>query len=410
MHTAGIIAEYNPFHNGHLYHLNETRRLTGADYIIAVMSGDFVQRGTPAIIDKYTRARMALLSGADLVLELPVGISCGSAEYFASGAVKLLDSLGVVDTLSFGSESGSLIPFEETAAILSDEPISYRIHLQELLKSGRSFPKARKEALLSYLSDTRQNTQIYNHFFDTPNNILGIEYCKALSALSSGIRPLTIRRKGEGYHSTSLQTEMGSASAIRALVERDQTADPDTILARQMPETVLDLFMKTISKYGTLHADDFSLLLKYKLMQENAETLTSYLDVSRELSNRIYAKLNDFTDITGFIGLLKTRELTYTRISRCLLHILLNIRAIPNVFYGRILGFRREAQPLLSAIKKEGAIPLLSKAADADKLLDTQAADIFRQDIFAANLYESVAANKQNRSFRHEYTRQLEII
>ena len=214
MKTAGIIAEYNPFHRGHEYQIQYTKEKLGADYVIVTMSGDYVQRGTPALISKHLRAEMALRCGADLVLEMPVSVSTASAEAFAMGGVSLLDSLGVVDMLCFGSESGEISTLQKLAEILVKEPDEYKHLLKSFLSQGLSFPTARSQALTEYLKAvcrlTKANTVEDSATFssnaarilNTPNNILGIEYCKALLRLNSKIQPVTIRREGMGYHDT----------------------------------------------------------------------------------------------------------------------------------------------------------------------------------------------------------------
>lgn len=243
MKVTGIIAEYNPFHNGHKYHIEKAKELTGADYVIVVMSGNFTQRGIPAFTDKYTRTRMALSCGADLVLELPLYYAAGSAEYFATGAVSLLDRLGVVDSLCFGSECGNIDALMHVASVLYNEPDSYKKLLQDALKSGQNYPAARHNALLQYLSmqpserdavngnaidcDTVACAAItdvtdYEQILSSPNNILGIEYCKALLKLNSSITPYTIRREGGGYNDDTLSAVNSSALAIRtALSSKD---------------------------------------------------------------------------------------------------------------------------------------------------------------------------------------------
>ena len=229
MKVVGVIAEYNPFHLGHAFHLAQARRLTGADYVIAAMSGNYVQRGAPAMFDKFTRARAALENGADLVLELPLSTAAGSAEYFASGAVSLLQHTGVVTDLCFGSECGELSLLEYPAKILADEPFAYRELLKRLLKSGAPYPKARAEALRQY--DSRISADILKE----PNNLLGLEYLKAVRRSGGKIRPHTIRRIGSGYHGQQLHdTHPASAGSIRrALLQSGGHFTPD--ICRQLP-------------------------------------------------------------------------------------------------------------------------------------------------------------------------------
>ena len=210
MKVVGIIAEYNPFHKGHEYQIRYAREILGADYIVVAMSGDFVQRGAPALMEKHLRAEMALLGGADLILEMPVQTATASAEGFAAGGVSLLDGLGVVDELCFGSECGDTETLMNIAQILIKEPFEYRKLLQQNLRTGMSFPAARSSALIRYMRE--KATSVHNTFgvssehieliLSSPNNILGIEYCKALLRLNSRILPHALLRKGCGYHDT----------------------------------------------------------------------------------------------------------------------------------------------------------------------------------------------------------------
>ncbi|MGI6093948.1 MAG: nucleotidyltransferase [Lachnospiraceae bacterium] len=408
MKIAGLIAEYNPFHKGHLYHMEKAKEITGADCCIAVMSGNYVQRGAPAVFDKYLRARMALSCGLDMILELPVHFACGSAEYFASGAVSLLNQLGCIDYLCFGSESGSLQLFGEISALLAEESSFYRDALQNGLRRGLSFPAARKLAIF----DCAQKKEISSadneleEFLSSPNNILGLEYCKAIIRQKASILPVTITRKGCGYHSPKTGDSFSSASAIRSLLEKgDSISDANP----SMPLSAYDLMVNHLYLNGPVTADDFSLLLKYKLMEEQQGSLMEYWDMTEELASRIYRHLNSFTSYTGFVRLLKTKDLTYTRISRALLHTVLGIQkdTLPDrAKYARILGFGKNTTAL-KAIKNHTAIPIITKAADAPRLLDPEALPLWEQDIHAANLYETVAAHKFQRKFVHEYQQGL---
>ena len=229
MRIVGIIAEYNPFHQGHAYQIKKVRELTQADFILVSMSGNFVQRGAPAMFDKYTRAHAALLSGADLVLELPVSIATGSAEAFARGGVRLLHDTGIVTDLCFGSECGDLSSLERLAAFLAEEPTDYKLYLQDGLKQGLSFPAAREQAVR--LSDPYLPAELLG----MPNNLLGLEYLKALHLYGSSIRPFTIQREGSGYHDTDVSSgQYSSASAIRAELIRSGGHFSEELLA-QLP-------------------------------------------------------------------------------------------------------------------------------------------------------------------------------
>lgn len=386
MKVTGIIAEYNPFHQGHAYHLSKARELTGADRVLVVMGGNFMQRGEPAIIDKYTRTEMALRNGADLVLELPAASATGSAEYFAEGAVELLDASGVVNELCFGSELGELEPLEKAAELLLEEPEDYQELLRAELKKGKTFPEARETALSAFLPE--------QSLLASPNNILAIEYIKALKRRKSSIRPLTIQRLGS-YHgedgqpagaphtvSGNLPESFASASTIRCQLhtlekqivtscEQPAFGSLMTALAKELPPSSFGLLKDVLLADRLVQAEDFSLPLHYRLMQAKEPLEFSvYLDVSEELSRRIYSLRQEFTGWNAFLDLVRTRQYTRSRVSRALLHILLDIRqeeVLPPTHL-RVLGFRREASDLLSKIKKKSRLPLITKAAGHPEL------------------------------------------
>lgn len=457
MKTAGIIVEYNPFHNGHKFHIEETRKATGADFIIAVMSGNFVQRGACALLDKYTRTQMALSCGADLVLELPVLFATGSAGDFASGAVSLLDKLGVVDAICFGSECGDIDMLQRAAAILAEEPPKFSFELQLGLKQGSSFPNARASALKACLSAgcanpcapaaSRSFTMAYdpaagNDFLLSPNNILGIEYCTALRKRNSPVRAYTIRREGAGYLEDTLlsvssgkncgqQTlppaqdrvndNSGFASALslrRALRPEGGCPASWSEISPFLPPELSALWQTLLSENSFLFPEDFSRELRYRLILEASAGFEQYADVSRELSHKLKKSALLFDDWNGLCAMLKSRETTYSRISRSLCHILLSVtrdeldaaRQNDYVPYVRILGFQKKAAPLLSAIKKNCSIPIVSKLADARRLLPPSALSMLQKDIQSAHLYEAVSFSKTGRMPVNEYTRQIILI
>lgn len=415
MKTAAIIAEYNPFHNGHQYQIEETRRLTGADFILVLMSGDFVQRGAPAIYNKYIRTKMALVGGADAVIELPSLYAVSSAEFFAGGSISLLNCLGVVDDLSFGSECGDIEMIQTCSKLLTSDTPEYNNSLSSFLKQGLSFPVARNKAILQTACPSGAgphsgnalslSEETVNSLFAAPNNILALEYCKALLAADSGITPVTIKRKGDAYHETILNKDasvFSSASAIRNAIEGTKAL---TAQLSHLPDSFLT-------------CNDFSSLLYYKLLMEREEGYAKYLDCSNDLSDKIIKNLPEYTDFTGFCSLLKSKDLTYARISRVLTHILLGIttpdsfrqplseRKLP-VPYARLLGFRKNSTELLSSIKKNSSIPLISKLADAPSLLGKEpsgnALQMVKQDILASDIYESVFSHKYKRGLLNEY-------
>ena len=387
MKTVGIIAEYNPFHNGHLYQLKKAKEITGADFAVVVMSGDFTQRGTPAVFDKYTRCRLSLLAGADLCIELPVVFATASAELFAKGAVSLLSALGV-DALCFGSECGEIAPLREIASLLFAEPPAYKEALNKALKEGLSFPSARAAAVrkcahAGSLSDV----------LASPNNILGIEYLKALLALEKNGQhtpvPYTVKREGDGYLSHTLSEE----SFCSAMALRKGIAEENPDLLRYVPESIRQEFADTCQTKSALCADDFSGRLFYKLLSEKDAGYDAYLDVSSDLSDKIRKNLASFTTFSAFCeNSLKSKDITLTRVYRSLLHILLSIKkedlpvAAP---YARILGFREASFEVFGCLSKEN-IPLLSRLKDASSLLSPEALSCLSKDIFAAHLYEHV--------------------
>ena len=421
MKIVGLITEYNPFHNGHLYHIRESLRITGADAALVVMSGDYVQRGTPAIMPKRLRTEMALYCGAGAVLELPVCYATGSAEFFALGAISLLDSLGIVDSVCFGSECSDLPLLQKIAGLLVDEPEQYREILRHELKLGKSFPAARQTAVVFCTGDPR-----CADILKDPNNILGIEYLKALKKCGSSIRPYTIRRKGAGYHSSQLDELYSSASAIRSLlayssssIHTEFAGDDSTELSfsdilnelgNQVPKKCLELLSDFHKIQYPVYQNDFSLILKYKLLNKHPESLVRYMDVSPELAARICTSLNDFFNYKQFAGLLKTKELTQTRINRALLHIMLGTKKanveeyIDNGYhmYARLLGYRKDNAKLLTAMSKESSLPVLTKMSEIDDLPEL-GQKMLRHDMLASNLYTSVVTDKFKTAFQNEY-------
>lgn len=410
MKITGIIAEYNPFHNGHLYQIEQVKK-NGADYVVVVMSGNFLQRGTPAILDKWTRSRMALSAGADLVIELPTIFATASAQYFARGGVSILDKLGCVDTISFGCESDEIDMIRNLSSYLWKEPDSYKEKLQSYLKVGNSFPRARELALSSELGTEAAV------FASSPNNILALEYSIALLERGSNMNILPIKREGSGYHDN--KPEVGSfpsATAIRSILENATNSNSSSLLHAHVPTEILSIIDNSSS--NLVWQNDFSLLLKYKLLSNGKASLSKYADVSEDLSDKIHKNLRYYCDYTQFCELLKSKELTYSRINRALTHILLDItqdmyedvKENDYATYARILGFRKKSKEVLSEIGKNTTIPLISKLANASDTLNDNALSYLGLDIFCSDIYESVIAGKLSIESQNEYQRQLIII
>lgn len=416
MKTVGIIAEYNPFHNGHLYQMKEAKKIAGADYCVVVMSGNYTQRGTPALVDKFARCEMALHAGADLVIELPVCFATASAEYFAKGAVAILDRLKV-NALCFGSECGDIAPLKSVAKILLEESDVFKNLLKQKLKEGMSYPSARSYAMTHCLTNDKSSKFCADEaLLKSPNNTLGVEYLKALYSRKSTMETYTIERKGSGY----LDLSLSDASFCSALAIRKHLSEKLelTKLQKYMPKSSIEILDREMQNGYPLFTDDFSSILYYRLLSLREEGYQNFFDVSPAISNKIAKNLDSYGSYTKFCNeLLKSRDLTQTRISRCLLHILLNIQkqdlvtydACGDVFYARVLGFRKDSQALFQTLKTDN-FSLVTKLADADSILSQAGLRMLNQDIFAAHLYDGVAAQKTGRPVENEYRRQIVMI
>lgn len=424
MKVTGIIAEYNPFHKGHQYHIEQARQITDSDFCVVVMSGDFVQRGEPALFSKYLRTRMALTQGADLVLELPSIFAVSSAEDFAACGVSLLSALGGVDTICFGSEDGRIQNLQAAARLLSKEEEPFQTLLSQGLKEGLTWPQARNQA---FITMNRENpgisldTHHLNLLLGSPNNLLGIEYCKAILRQNSSLSPVTIQRQGQGYHDPSLEKGQASASALRQLLSQrkgehnDLQMLPGEILSH-IPSSLVPLY----TKEPVITPEDLSELLNYALLTAIREgrDLTQYADLSEDLSHRLEHHLLRYQTWEGRIHQLKTRQYTYTRISRSLLHLVLGItkdeiragRKAGYAPYGRILGFKKESGALLSFLKQKTSIPLITKTAHGSKLLSGTALSMFHRDMYSSHLRQSIQAKKQAEPVCNEFTRPVCIL
>lgn len=411
MKINGIVAEYNPFHNGHKYQMEQARKQTNADYTIIAMSGNFMQRGTPALLDKYKRAKMALLNGADLVLDLPAYYSASSAEYFATGAVTLLDKLGVVTNLCFGSECGNTEILQKIAEILIEEPEEFTYLLRRHMQEGMSYPIARTTALLQYAPSLSR----YRDIFSSPNNILGIEYIKAILRRHSHITPITTLRVGSDYHDIRLGLNQSSAKAIRQAIFDGQDIN---CLVNHMPQNAYQILSDSLREARPVFSNDLSSILHYKLIEEQSGGYERFLDVSSDLSDRIRNNLSAFTDYDDFCNLLKRKNMTYARISRCLLHILLDInnetmqsyRNMDFIPYARVLGFRKDSAPLLTAIKENSSIPLITKLADAEGILDENSFAMLKRELQINQIYQSAAAANAGTSITSELSTPIVIV
>lgn len=403
MRVTGVIAEFNPFHNGHSYLLQKARKITNADLVIVVLSGAFVQRGAPALLSKYARAKAALSCGADLVVELPVFASCASAQYFAQGALRLLCDLKA-DSFVFGSETGELAPLLTLSKLLCEEPSEYKCALKAFLASGSSFPAARKQAVASLMPEAAS-------LLDMPNNLLGLAYLSARQKEGYSIEPYTILRQGANYHEQELSSEFPSAAALRTFLEEHQTVAP---LAPFLPAPAYQILKEEFSSRTFVTERDLSPLLTLKLLQcENAGELQKFADISPALANRIFKNRYQNISFPEFSMLLKTRELTLTRIYRALLHFILDITdkeqkeffAPAHSPYARILGLRSAARALLR--ERKNSIPLILRPAQGKKMLSPQAYHFFQKDIACAELYRQLSFQKSGITCKSEFTHEI---
>ena len=386
--VLGIIAEYNPFHNGHLYHIAKSKQETGAQYVIAVISGNFVQRGNTSIINKWTKARMALLNGADLVIELPTIYSISSAENFAEGAIKILNSLGVVDTLSFGMEANDISTLNNIANVLYTEPKEYVTMLSHELSKGNSYPKARENALLLYLNDIKR----YANVLSGSNNILGIEYLKALRKTKSTITPVGIKREKVLYNDKYIVDEFASATAIRKMLMTKELND----ISKVMPRNSYLLLGEELKKgHYVIDIARFEKEIIYTLRKMSVQDIAKLPDVSEGLENSLKNAADSCNTLKDLINIVKTKRFTQTRIQRILLYCLLGIRkkqmetSRKITPYARVLGFNHKGKELVSEMMKLN--PKLNIVTSVKKYIDTVANKNLREmidiDILATNIY-----------------------
>lgn len=414
---VGIIAEYNPFHLGHQYQMKEAKRLSGADYVVALISGHFVQRGEPAIFDTYTRAKMALLSGADAVFEMPTPFSTSSAEDFANYGVSLFSSLGV-QALSFGTEGASVEELERIANILVEESEDFKIILKELLVMGNTYPEARMSACVYELEKMGcGDVEIARarEILSSPNNILGIEYMKAKRRIRSPIEVFLVNRIGSGYHEREFSDGFASATAIRR--HMFQQGDFGGLLD-YVPKEIVEEYLQAYP----ISADDFTGMILRRVLQmiHEYEPLDQFLDVTPDLAQRIMHQITNFSSFADMVNAIKSRQFTFTRISRALMHIALGIkdrnmseykegRYAP---YARLLGFQTSGSDVLTQLKMTSSIPIISKMSNAGNIIhkDSPAFSLLMEEVHASEIYNSIYFDKYKRELPNIYTRQMIVI
>lgn len=371
MKSCGVIVEYNPFHNGHRYHIQQARLKSGADVVIAVMSGNFLQRGEPALLDKWARAEMALAAGVDIVVELPVYSSVQAADYFGEGGIALLHALQC-DSFCFGSENGEEKDFQQVAKWLIDEKEAFDQAFQMVKNSGSSYA-AQVEALLKEVYPTLSLN------LSEPNNALGLSYAKANLAYPKPMEMYTIKREKAGYHETTIQDlEFASATAIRkSLIKKESTVES------VMPASSLEL----VNQEKFVSWENYWQLLRYQIMVSTVDDLQQIYQMNEGIEFRLKEKVKEAETFTEFIGLVKNKRYTWTRIQRLCIYILLQLKktdveaSVEGLKAIRVLGFTEQGRSYLKAKKTKIELPIVTNLNAANK-------NFFDLDIRAGFIYQ----------------------
>lgn len=409
MSVLGLITEYNPFHNGHLYHLENSKEITGCDTVVCIMSGNFIQRGQPALINKWARAKMALNNKVDMVIELPVHYSVSSAEFFAYGAIKLLDSLGIVDYVCFGSEYGNTDTLGSIAEVLVKEPDSFKKNLSEYLGKGLSFPAARSLALQDYFKQANHDDyEVIKSVIIQPNNILGVEYIKALLKLKSNIKPITIKRFKADYNSYIRFGNIASATAIRKMLKSD---DLHVIKAVVPPSTYEILNCELSEGRGPVFLESFESAILSTIRRMNLCELERIFDVEEGMENRIKKTSQQTGTLPEFLHALKTKRYTLTRLQRILIRILLGLtkesfdtfNLVGGPQYIRVLGFSKKGEELLSKIKSSSPLPLVTSPSDFLHKCNPLQKSMLNADILASDIYCLGYPSPSQRTARQDF-------
>ncbi|NRD78765.1 nucleotidyltransferase [Bacillus sp. BRMEA1] len=377
MRAVGVIVEYNPFHNGHYYHLQEAKRTAKSDIAIAVMSGNFLQRGEPALVSKWSRTRMALLNGIDIVFELPYCFAVQKAEIFANGAVSILTASGC-ESLCFGSENGDISSFSQTEKFLKENHQSLEENIKRFIQTGVSYPKA---LALAYqdLPDSAKYLDL-----SKPNNILGFQYIKAIHDQGSHMKPLTVQRKNADYHDEHFASEtIASATSIRKAIFSDDQSD----ISQYVPEATKQLLDQYLNQYGMFHHwEHYWPYLQYQLLQSSPQDLREIYESEEGLENRLIAAALEANTFLEFMDKIKTKRYTWTRLQRLCVHILTNtkkkelVNTSNRATYLRLLGMTTAGKAYLNQMKKNFSLPLISRVSSykgKELLLDIKATRIY---------------------------------
>lgn len=387
MKAVGVVVEYNPFHNGHLYHMKQSKIQTNADVSIAVMSGHFLQRGEPALVDKWHRTKMALLNGIDIVIELPYVFSTGNATHFAQGAILLLDAINC-DTFAFGSEQGTIQPFLNTYSLIEKHQEEYNTLIKQFVTTGVSYPQS------LYMAYEKLKQKEPRKYIDLsqPNNILGYHYIEAANRLKLPIKPVTIQRIQAGYHdSIDTDSTIASATGIRKAIFEQQSLEQ---ILTYIPQATLMQLEDWKTKYKTFISWELLWpLLRFAILRNTPEQLTLFADVTEgiEFAIRKAAKKSD--TFAEFMSNLKSKRYTWTRLQRMVTHIYTGItkeqlHQFSQPTYIRLLGMTSKGQAYISENKKHFKLPLISRVAstkDPMLELDIRASDMYAQSVTLAS-------------------------
>lgn len=379
MSVIGIVCEFNPFHNGHKYLIDSVK--TENDIVVAIMSGNFVQRGEPAIFPKETRVKAALLSGIDIVLELPFIYASSSAEYFAFNAVKILSDFGC-DKLAFGAENAEVESLNNAVDILLKEDFDNEV--KKYYNDGVSFPVARQIAF--------DNCNI-NCDISTPNNILAIEYIKAIRKLGAKIEPITINRKGAGYNDTTAIDEFASATHIRQLIYNNESFE------KYIPDYLLDIYNDSIKDGKYVSKEKFDLAAFSILRSKLDYDLTDIANMGEGLDNRVKSAVKNNTQLSKLYDEIKTKRYTHTRIKRAVLSTILDVKSsdleiVPT--YCRVLGFNTEASKTMGALAKNSKLPFVAVYSDIVNLASENANRIFELENKSTDFYNLILQNSES--------------
>ncbi|ADL07808.1 nucleotidyltransferase [Thermosediminibacter oceani] len=403
MKIVGVIAEYNPFHSGHMYHLSKIRSEFNPDAIVCAMSGNFVQRGEPAVFDKWARAEMALGGGADLVVEIPTCFATSTAEIFAEASVKLLSSTGLVNYLSFGIEEYRIEELNLIGKFFAEESPLFKALIKKYLKEGFSFPAAREKAALDLLSSQipYDKLKLLSGLLKKPNFILGVEYVKAINKLGIDMEILPVLRKGAGYHEKSLQGKFSSASSIRHFLRENRHKEALNQLVFALPSHCIEIIEREISSgNGPVFYEDFELLILGILRRSFKEDISLIFDIKEGLENRIKRAAKKASSLAELVNEIKAKRYPETRIQRILTHILLNIEgelvSSRTPLYIRVLGFSQKGAEILRKIKEKSRLPVITRTAEY-KNLENPARRMFEIDLLASDIYSLAKPSKSNR-------------